>query len=256
MNLTKAFDLALSIATGGKYAECIRVTDELLMTNPRHPVLLTLKAICLEAQGNISKARRTSVEAIHSIEFTDPDQKAEIAESCRYVIDKFLPRHSSNVAMLTVLAAAQYQLQEYDSCLAACRTVLDNDKSNFAAWLYKGYGHAAQQDWSKALEAYQTASELDPQNPDAWWNLGACANAFGQMTGNLKLHKTAIEACEKALHLERNRPEAQYNIGIAYGFLGKHREALLALNKAKEMNPSPQLRVAIDHAIRVCESEM
>ena len=89
MNLTKAFDLALSTATGGKYEECIRLTDELLMTNPRHPVLLTLKAICLETQGDSTEARRRSVEAIHSIEFTDPDQKAEIAESCRYVIDKF-----------------------------------------------------------------------------------------------------------------------------------------------------------------------
>jgi len=256
MNSKEPFDIALSIAAAGRYAECIRAADEMLRTDPRHPVLLTLKAICLEAQGNVGEGRRIAAEAIRSIQFTDPDQKVEIAEDCRHVTDRFLPEHPSNVSLLMVLAAAQYHLQEADSCLSACRMLIGKDKSNVWGWLYKGYAHAAQQVWDKALEAYQKASEIDPCNPDAWWNLGACANAFGQLTLNPKLHEKAIEACKKALALEPNRPEAHYNIGIANASLRKHREGLLALRKAKDMNPSPQLLVAIDHAIRVCESEM
>lgn len=256
MNSESLFDLALSIAASGRYAECIRTADELLATNQRHPVLLALKAMCQEARGDSAKGRRTAVEAIRSLEFTSPDQKREMAQACRHVTDKFLPGQPSCVSLLMVLAAAQYHMQEHDACLAASRTAIDKDEGNAMAWLYKGYAHAAKQSWDKALVAYQKAAEIDPGNPDAWWNLGSCANAFGQMTGNSKLHETAIEACRRALPLEPNRPEAHYNIGIAFGFLGKHNEALKALRKAKEMDPPPQLSVAIDHAIRVCESEM
>jgi tetratricopeptide (TPR) repeat protein len=255
MDSKELFDLALSKASGGRYTECINAADELLVSHPRHPVFLTLKAMCLEAQGKAVEGRQATTDAIRSLEFTDSDQKTEIAEACRHVTDKFLPAHPSNVCLLMVVTAVAYQLQDIDGCLAASRTLISKDSSNTIGWLYKGYSHAAQQDWSKAIEAYQRATDLDSKNPDAWWNLGACANAFGQMTGNPKLHEKAIEACEKALRLEPSRPEAHYNIGIAYAILEKHREALLALSKAKKMNPPPQLRVAIDHAIRICESE-
>jgi tetratricopeptide (TPR) repeat protein len=82
----------------------------------------------------------------------------------------------------------------------------------------------------EALNAYNKAVILDPDNSDAWQNqAGALAKAN-------KLDE-AIESYNKAIQLAPNQPVFVYNRGCAYCSKGDYAKALADLEKAVTMNP-------------------
>jgi tetratricopeptide (TPR) repeat protein len=57
-----------------------------------------------------------------------------------------------------------------NSNLAAktCKTILENDKSNYNAWIFFGVALFNMDNFPQTEQAYKKAIELDPRNPLAW----------------------------------------------------------------------------------------
>ena len=63
--------------------------------------------------------------------------------------------------------------------------------------------------YDNAIEAYKTASSLQPINPDPYFKLGLAYR-------DNKNYSKAAESFEKALKLRRNDHEAHYELGMIY----------------------------------------
>ncbi|MCZ6835223.1 MAG: tetratricopeptide repeat protein [Planctomycetota bacterium] len=79
-----------------------------------------------------------------------------------------------------------------------------------------------QEKWVEAAESYMEITEVQPDNANAWFNLGYCLH----MAGELDL---AINAHRKASTFEQFTGIALYNLGCAYALLDEKDEAFAAL---------------------------
>lgn len=64
-----------------------------------------------------------------------------------------------------------------------------------------------------ALEHFEKASRLDPENPEAWFYIGVIHQ-------NRQDYRTAIEYFSKAINLQDNYADAYYNRGQCWFYLG------------------------------------
>ncbi|MGB3459620.1 MAG: P-loop NTPase fold protein [Halobacteriota archaeon] len=86
-------------------------------------------------------------------------------------------------------------------------------------------------DYEKAVENYDKAIELNPNDEKAWYGKG-----FG--LGELERHEEAIACYDKAIELNPNYEKAWFNKGCELGDLEKHEEAIACYDKAIELNPN------------------
>jgi len=83
------------------------------------------------------------------------------------------------------------------------------------------------QNWEEAAKAYRDILDRDPNNYQAWFNLGYTHHARGD-------YDKAIEAGLKAIEFQQISMAAQYNLACAYSLKGSLDEAAEHLGKALE----------------------
>ncbi|MCA8925616.1 MAG: tetratricopeptide repeat protein, partial [Planctomycetes bacterium] len=83
---------------------------------------------------------------------------------------------------------------------------------------------------AEALEDYDRALQLDPENPLAYCNRGASKAGLGR-------HAEAIEDYDRALQLDPTIALAYCNRGVSKRSLGRHAEALEDFDRALELDP-------------------
>jgi predicted O-linked N-acetylglucosamine transferase (SPINDLY family) len=81
-----------------------------------------------------------------------------------------------------------------------------------------------------AMEKYEQAGKLDPQNAAAWSNLGAAHLGLGQI-------EKAIEYLGKATQISSTEARTWSNLGIAHEKLGKFDQAIVYYEKAIALDP-------------------
>lgn len=77
-------------------------------------------------------------------------------------------------------------------------------------------------DWREAIAAWKAVTEAEPDNGTAWFNLGYCLHADGQLEKAMRVHKRAAE-------FDRFEGIALYNLGCAYALAGREGQAFDAL---------------------------
>ena len=92
--------------------------------------------------------------------------------------------------------------------------------SSFSARLYQ----------AACREHFEHAIELQPEDPQAHFNLGSLLVTMGQM-------EEAIEVLEQCLQLEESFPQAHRSLGNAYAQNGKPKEAVEHLRTYLEQMP-------------------
>jgi tetratricopeptide (TPR) repeat protein len=100
-----------------------------------------------------------------------------------------------------------------------------------SSWVEKGVALVMEGKHNEAIEAFNKAIELNPQDAVAYNNRGA---AYGQ-TGN---YKQQIEDSTKALQINPKDAVAFNNRGVAYGELGNYEQEIEDCTKAIELNPN------------------
>ena len=92
------------------------------------------------------------------------------------------------------------------------------------------YSFGEKGDHAKAIENYNKALDLNPNDEDAWHNKGV-------RLGKLERYKEAIECYDRVIELNPTDEDAWYNKGNDLGELERHEEAIECYDKAIELNP-------------------
>ena len=101
-------------------------------------------------------------------------------------------------------------------------------------WFVQGYCLGKLGRLGEALEPYDRAIELNPNNALAWNNRGLALYELGR-------HHEALASLDKAIQLDPNNALAWYSRSVTLSGLGHHDEALESYNKVIEPDPNNAL---------------
>lgn len=135
------------------------------------------------------------------------------------------------------LGLSSAQLGKVEEAFRELRLVLALDQNKFIRALALntlGIILTEKEDYAQAEHYFERAIDEDPELKEAWFNLGAARY-------NLKRYEVAVIAFERAAALAGEDWEIELYLGRSYIYLGRHKEAIRALQKAFRKNPKEPL---------------
>ena len=124
---------------------------------------------------------------------------------------------------------------EYEQALAAFNTALELDDQQPALWANVGNAYSKLSQNDQAVEAYQKAIELAPEDPTLYQNMGGLYASMGDTEKARELYQKAVSL--SAYGDPRDAAVNYYNMGVTFINSGKAEEAIEALNNALEADP-------------------
>ncbi|MDY6936200.1 MAG: tetratricopeptide repeat protein [Cyanobacteriota bacterium] len=182
--LNRDYDYLIDVCYASRGREAVEACDRALEIEPEDATTWTIRGTKLDELGQLQAALNAHDRAIE----LSPNYSLAWANRCSALIG--LGRNSEAV----------------DSCQAAIR----GDGSWGAmgaglAWYNLGVALQYLERDEEALNAYQRAVELKPNDPDSWNNLGLVLEGLGQF-------EEAMEAYRRAISLDPAHPLARQNI--------------------------------------------
>ncbi|HEU5198190.1 MAG TPA: CHAT domain-containing protein [Ktedonobacterales bacterium] len=98
-------------------------------------------------------------------------------------------------------------------------------------WMQEGDNYYQVQRYSEALDAYEQATRLAPNDARPY-------KGKGDALWWLKRYEASLAAYEQAIHLDPNFGRAYYGMGLALSRLGQQAETLAAFQRATELDPT------------------
>ena len=137
----------------------------------------------------------------------------------------------SAVCVVGILAALTWhQTKIYDNLETLWRDTLAKNPAAWMAHNNLGALLARQGKLTEAIEQYERALQLKPDEAEAYTNLGGVLARQGKLT-------EAVQNCERALQLEPDYAEAYYNLAVALAAQGKLPEAIKDYQRALQLKP-------------------
>jgi tetratricopeptide (TPR) repeat protein len=121
-----------------------------------------------------------------------------------------------------------FYLEKYDHAIEAYNTAIEIDPQYAEAWNDEGTAHHSLNRYEDAIKAYNKAIEIDPQYAETWHNKGTALHSLNR-------YDDAIKAYNKAIEINPQYTEAWHNKGTALNGLRRTDEANAAFAKAKEL---------------------
>jgi tetratricopeptide (TPR) repeat protein len=118
-----------------------------------------------------------------------------------------------------------------DNSLSLFNTIDSNQLERSDHFTSKGWISYVLGENTAAVEAFNHALEINPDNHLTWHYRGMALSAG-------KRYEEAIASCDKAIEINLNKYEAWFNRGNALINLGRNEEAIKSYDKAIEINPS------------------
>lgn len=110
-------------------------------------------------------------------------------------------------------------------------------KNTAEYWIRKGLDYTVERNHKKAVEAYEHAIKIDPNNAETYHNLGIAYGIF------LGMYEQAIEAFKQAISIKPDYATAYCDLGYAYKQLNKHKDAIEAYTQAISLTPDNLVNV-------------
>ncbi|OJJ18580.1 hypothetical protein BKI52_23500 [marine bacterium AO1-C] len=120
--------------------------------------------------------------------------------------------------------------QQYREAIQAYQQALAIHPDDYKLWNTLGSVYFDSNNFEEAKQAYRKALEIKPDFHITWLNLGGIDNKQGNIDGAIRLY-------QKAIHFKSDYEEAWYNLGVMYSQQGKLTEATDAYKKAVEFKP-------------------
>lgn len=124
-----------------------------------------------------------------------------------------------------------YYQGEYSKALNNYESALEIDPSNSLALKCKGWTLQTMGRPEDAIESYEKVIDIDPMDYYAWINKGGAFYDQGK-------YEDAIEYYDNAIELDQSNPYAWNARGAASASLGNHEEALEYYEKALKLDPN------------------
>ena len=124
---------------------------------------------------------------------------------------------------------------EYEQALAVFNTALELDDQQPALWANVGNAHSKLNQNEQAIEAYQKAIDLAPEDPTLYQNMGGLYASIGDTEKARELYQKAVSL--SAYGDPRDADVNYYNMGVTFINSGKTEEAIEALTKALAADP-------------------
>lgn len=127
-------------------------------------------------------------------------------------------------------AISAFRVNDLEVAERLTKELLNDFPDLAAARVLLGTVYGRQNRHSDAIESFETAISLEPQNAEALNNLAVIYRQIGRTDD-------ALEHVNKALAQEPDNPEILYNLGNIQKDLGNSREAIEAYERAVELEP-------------------
>jgi tetratricopeptide (TPR) repeat protein len=131
---------------------------------------------------------------------------------------KVLQLDPSSVDANLKLAELHLYLREYQQCLTYLNNTLKIDKNKAKAYFIKGFVYKETGDTARAISSFQTCTEIEPQNYDAFIQLGILYAKQG--------NKLALQYYDNAIKLKPQSTEAYYNRGLFLQETGEYNKSV------------------------------
>jgi len=133
-----------------------------------------------------------------------------------------------------------------DSARVAFEAVLDRDPDNVKALVHHGLVLEDLDRDTEALEAYRKATQIAPDDPLPYINLGSLLYFQYRKTFEAK------QALTKALELDPKNADAHFNLGVLFADANLFREAAVEWNQVIEDEPDgPASKLARENLDRI-----
>ncbi len=113
-----------------------------------------------------------------------------------------------------------------------------NKRSAAERFYSQGVAQLSRDDYARALQFFERATELDANYPEAWYQAGFCYGVLGR-------HQDALKASKQAARLRPVWAEAFVNIGASSYALGQYKEAADAYRQALRLEDSGDTQYAL-----------
>ena len=128
----------------------------------------------------------------------------------------------------------------------------------------QGVAQLSRDDYARAVGYFEKASEMDPNYPEAWYQVGFCYGLLGRHAEALRAskqaaklrpewsetfvnigassfalaqYKDAADAYRQAIRLDDDNPDTQYALGLSLNKLNRTDEEILAYKRAIALKP-------------------
>ena len=123
-----------------------------------------------------------------------------------------------------------YNASQYDDAIDCYEEAIALEPENEVAWFDNGLALQKEGRYDDAINAFNKAIEIDPQDANSWVNKGSVLDDQGK-------YDEAIQACDKAIELDSQNNYAWINKGLALYRQGKYDEAIQCYDRAIEIDP-------------------
>jgi tetratricopeptide (TPR) repeat protein len=107
-------------------------------------------------------------------------------------------------------------------------------RASYPGYVNLGMAHQGLRRWADAVNSYQEAIKLDPQEYVTWGNLGAALYYGGQKDASVQPYRKAIELSLEELKVNPRDPLVLSAVAGYYSMLGDRQHALSYLKQALE----------------------
>lgn len=121
-------------------------------------------------------------------------------------------------------------LQKGEEALESFEKALKLDPEDAQCWQFKGWGLGFLERWEDALECLDRATLIDPNNQIAWFYKAGALNKLDRC-------EEALDAFDKVVNLRPDDASGWYERGYTFSRLGRSEEALESLDQVIRIDP-------------------
>lgn len=133
--------------------------------------------------------------------------------------------------------------------IADAKERLDTDPNDLDANLTIAIEFQNLQMYPQAIQYFQKADRIDPDNPDTLTDMGVCYRRSGELTRALELFREARE-------IDPAHWQSLYNIAVVFGIdQGRYDEALRTLDRVEQIPGGTGKTASLRHAIEQAKAE-
>ena len=143
-----------------------------------------------------------------------------------------------------VLALFHYRASHLAEAIRLYQEALGNDLGLFMAHVQMGKIYEQQQKWPEAVDQFQRAVAVNPDDPSVLLDLGVVLREAGRF-------QESAETLQRAMDANPRDSRVPYHLGITLQADGRGPEAVVALKRFLALAPSRYRRQILDAELRV-----